>query len=146
MHKVIQKVETDNAPKAIGPYSQAVVAGPFLFISGQLPIEPKSGEILVKSIEDQTEQVISNIEAILNSKGLTLENVVKMEVFLKDLRDFQGMNAVYAKRLSHSVKPARHAFEVAKLPMDARVEISCTAFDGGHSCQTKTSGSNTAGT
>lgn len=126
--KGIRAVETEHAPKAIGPYSQAVAAGPFLFVSGQIPIDPKTNTLSATTIEEQTEQVIDNIEAILKSAHLSLEDVVKTEVYLKDLHDFSAMNQVYARRFSHAVKPARQAFQVAKLPMDVRIEISCVAY------------------
>jgi 2-iminobutanoate/2-iminopropanoate deaminase len=124
----IQKIETEHAPKAIGPYSQAIKAHPFLFISGMVPIDPKAGKILETTIEGQTRQVLLNIEEILKAAGLTFQDVVKMEVFLKDLSDFQVMNGIYAEKFPQDAKPARHAFQVARLPLDALIEISCTAF------------------
>ncbi|HSW86760.1 MAG TPA: RidA family protein [Rhabdochlamydiaceae bacterium] len=129
MRMTIEKIETDEAPEAIGPYSQAVLAGPFLFISGQIPIDPQTGQLVEDTIEAQTEQVLDNIEAILKAKGLSFHHVVKTEVFLKDMEDFQAMNSIYAKRFSNIIKPARQAFQVARLPRDARVEISCIAFE-----------------
>lgn len=120
------KVSTPDAPAAIGPYSQAIVAGDFVFVSGQLPVDPKSGKMAEGDVEALTSQVIDNLEAILKSAGLTLENVVKTEVFLKDLSDFQAMNRAYAKRFLHA--PARAIVQVAKLPLDAKIEISCTAY------------------
>jgi len=128
MKNKIRFVETENAPKAVGPYSQAVVAGDYLFISGQLPIDPKVGKITVLTIVEQTKQVLDNLEAILSAENLSFEDVVKTEVFLKDIHDFPEMNTIYAQRFSHAVKPARVTVQVAKLPMDARIEISCTAF------------------
>jgi|SRR6267154_1546217 len=130
MKNKMRSVETENAPKAIGPYSQAVVAGAYLFISGQLPIDPKLGKITTSAIGEQTKQVLDNLEAILAAESLSFEDVVKTEVFLKDMQDFPEMNAIYAERFSHAVKPARVTVQVAKLPMDARIEISCTAFRG----------------
>ena len=124
----IRVIETHTAPKAIGPYSQAIAAGSFLFISGQLPIDHETGEITSQAIEGQTEQVINNIEAILKAEGLTLSHVVKSEVFLKDMHDFAQMNTIYAKRFNGPIKPARHTVQVAKLPLDVRVEITCTAY------------------
>lgn len=121
-------INTENAPKAIGPYSQAVATEQFVFVSGQLPVDPKSGKIVETTIEGQTRQVLSNIEAILNEAGLSFEDVVKAEVFLKDMNDFQKMNAIYAEKFSGPIKPARQAFEVARLPMDALIEISCIAI------------------
>jgi 2-iminobutanoate/2-iminopropanoate deaminase len=128
MKKAIRAIETDKAPKANGPYSQAIAAGPFLFISGQLPIDPKIGQITATTIEEQTKQVLNNIQAILAAEGLTLENVVKADVFLKDMQDFQQMNAVYAEHFHHKAKPARLTVQVARLPLDVRIEITCIAF------------------
>lgn len=126
----LKAIHTDEAPKAIGPYSQAVAAGPFLFISGQIPIDPQTGKITADTIEAQTEQVLDNVEAILHAAGLNKQHVVKTEIYLKDMQDFAVVNALYAKRFSHAVKPARQTMQVGKLPMDARIEISCIAFCG----------------
>ncbi len=123
----MKKVETLLAPKAIGPYSQAVAAGEFLFVSGQIPIDPKEGKIVDYTIQGQTEQVLKNIEAILQEMGLGFVDVVKTEVYLKDMGDFSKMNEVYAQKFSHPIKPARQAMQVGKLPLDALVEISCIA-------------------
>lgn len=123
-----QKIETEHAPKAIGPYSQAIKAPPFLFLSGMLPIDPKVGKIVETTIEGQTRQALHNIEEVLKAAGLTFQDVVRVEVYLKDLSDFQAMNGIYAQKFSHEPKPARHAFQVAKLPLDALVEITCTAL------------------
>ncbi len=126
----MQKIEAADAPKAIGPYSHAVKAGDFLFVSGQLPLNPKTGQLAPATIQEQTHQVLANIEAILIAAGLTWKNVVRAEVFLKDMQDFKEMNAIYAEKFPHEIKPARQAFQVAKLPMDALVEISCIAYTG----------------
>ena len=126
--KPIRAVETDQAPKAIGPYSQAVAAGPFLFLSGQVPIDPKTGKIIEGDIQEQTHRVIDNILAVLQAEGLNLQHVVRTEIYLRDLNDFAEMNAAYAERFTQAVKPARHAFQVAKLPLDARIEITCIAL------------------
>src|SRR5215210_3377064 len=91
----ISKIATDQAPKAIGPYSQAICAGAYLFVSGQIAIDPASGKLAGETIEEQTKQVLKNMEAILITQGLTLENVVKTEVYLKDLKDFSAMNNIY---------------------------------------------------
>jgi len=127
-HSEIAQVMTDQAPKAIGPYSQAVHAGPYLFISGQIAIDPALGKLAGETIEEQTRQVLKNIEGILAAEGLTLENVVKTDVYLKDLKDFQAMNGIYAEKFSHPVKPARATVQISKLPLDALVEICCIAF------------------
>jgi len=123
----ITQIMTDQAPKAIGPYSQGVQAGSFVFISGQIAIDPATSKIAGESIETQTLQVLKNLEAILAAQGLTFENVVKTEVYLKDLKDFQAMNAIYGEKFSYVVKPARATVQVSKLPLDALVEISCVA-------------------
>lgn len=122
------QISTDQAPKAIGPYSQAIVAGSYVFVSGQIAIDPTVGKLKGETIEVQTRQVLKNMEAILVAQGLTFENVVKTEVYLKDLKDFQAMNGIYAEKFTYAIKPARATIQVSKLPMDAMVEISCTAF------------------
>ncbi len=127
---MIEKIETEQAPKAIGPYSQAVAAGSFLFISGQIPVDPKTGTLVEKTIEKQTTQVFDNLEAILQAKNLNFSHVVKMEVYLKDMQDFAAVNAIYSQRVQSSVLPARQAMQVAKLPLDALIEISCIAHLG----------------
>lgn len=124
----IRVVQTEKAPKANGPYSQAVVAGPFLFISGQLPLDPKVGQVLDFTIEGQTKQVLANIREILAEEGLTLKNVVKADVFLKDMQDFQQMNIVYAEHFPQAIKPARLTVQVARLPLDVLIEITCIAY------------------
>ena len=130
MTKDIRFIDTEHAPKAIGPYSQAIAAGPYLFISGQIPIDPRVGKITTSTIEEQTKQVLNNIQAILAAENLSIIDVVKTDVFLKDLEDFSEMNAVYAECFSHATKPARVTIQAAKLPMDCRVEISCIAYRG----------------
>ena len=128
MQTHLKKIETASAPKAIGPYSQAVQAGSYLFVSGQIPINPHTGKIITGTIEEQTTQVLDNIKAILQEAGLTLEHVVKTEVYLKDIQDFSAMNTIYAAYFTYAIKPARQAMQVAQLPMDVRVEISAIAF------------------
>ncbi len=125
--KMKEQIITDQAPEAIGPYSQAVLVGDLLFVSGQLPIDPKTGKLVQDEISKQTKQALDNIEAILFAAGCTFEDVVKTEVYLKDLQEFAQMNAVYADRFHVPIKPARQAFQVAKIPLDARIEISCIA-------------------
>lgn len=124
----ISQIATDQAPKAIGPYSQAICAGDFVFVSGQIAIDPAIGKLAGETIEEQTRQVLKNMEAILIAQGLTLENVVKTEVYLKDLKDFSVMNSIYAEQFSYTIKPARATVQISKLPLDALVEISCVAF------------------
>lgn len=125
------KLETSEAPRALGPYSQGVVMlepRPLLFISGQLPIDPKSGKMISGDIKALTKQVIDNLEAILLSGGSTLEFVVRVDVFLKDLKDFAAMNEEYAKRFSGPIPPARQTIQVADLPLGSPIEISCIAI------------------
>jgi 2-iminobutanoate/2-iminopropanoate deaminase len=124
----LRKIETEKAPKPIGPYSQAVAFERLVFISGQIPIEPKSGKVLEATIEGQTKQVLDNIAAILNADGLSWEHVIKIEIYVKDLNDFHKINAVYAEKFSHPTKPARQLVQVARLPMDSLIEISCIAI------------------
>ena len=123
----LKKINTPHAPSAIGPYSQGIEANGFVFVSGQLPIDPKTNTMVERTISAQTKQVLDNVEAILKEAGLTLNDVVKSEVFLKYMQDFKEMNAIYAERFSGPIKPARQAFQVAMLPLDALVEISCIA-------------------
>ncbi|HEX9704590.1 MAG TPA: RidA family protein [Gemmatimonadales bacterium] len=119
-------VTTDNAPKAIGPYSQAIVAGDTIYTAGQVALDPKTGELVGKTTAEQTEQVIKNLAAVLEAAGSSLHNVVKTTVFLADLTDFSAMNEVYARHFgSHT--PARSTVQAARLPKDARVEIDAVA-------------------
>ncbi|MCC2690523.1 MAG: hypothetical protein K0S21_3326 [Rhizobiaceae bacterium] len=118
-------VQTDDAPRAIGPYSQAVQVDGWLYASGQLPMTP-AGDMVEGDIEAQTEQVFNNIEAILKAAGGSLSQVVKATVFVQDLNDFARLNAVYERRFAGH-KPARSTVEVARLPRDARVEIEIIA-------------------
>jgi 2-iminobutanoate/2-iminopropanoate deaminase len=122
-----ERVETDSAPKAIGPYSQAIRSGGLIFASGQIPLDPQSGQIVEGDIAVQTERVLSNLKAVLEAAGSSLERIVKTTVFLADLNDFGGMNETYA-RFFPGVPPARSTVEVARLPRDARIEIDAIAF------------------
>lgn len=119
-------INTESAPAAIGPYSQSVLAGNILFISGQLPIDHETGKFAGNDIKSQTEQSLKNIESILEKAGCTMDNVVKTTVLLNDMGDFAKMNEVYAKFFTKDY-PARAAYEVAKLPKDALVEIEAVA-------------------
>ena len=116
-------IATTNAPGAIGPYSQAVDCGSILITSGQVPIDPATGEFVPGGISEQTRQSLTNIKAILAEAGLTMDNVIKTTVFLQNMGDFAAMNAVYAEFFSEGSYPARSAVEVAKLPKGALVEI-----------------------
>lgn len=125
---ILKPIQSDKAPKAIGPYSQAMQAGQFVFCSGQIPIDPASGE-MVEGIEAQTRQCITNMRAVLEAAGLGLEQVIKTTVFLKDMNEFSKMNAMYEEGFG-AHKPARAAVEVARLPKDCLVEIECVAYTG----------------
>ena len=119
-------ISTENAPGAIGPYSQAVKAGNMVFCSGQIPIDIETGEFVSDDVAEQTEQVLRNLSAVLEAAGTKIENVVKTTVFLADMNDFVAMNEVYAKYFSEN-KPARATVQAARLPKDAKVEIECIA-------------------
>jgi len=119
-------IHSDNAPKAIGPYSHAVRVGDTVYVSGQLGVIPETGKFAEDSIKVQTIQALNNIKAILAEEGFTMDDVVKTTVFLRDLNDFEAMNIVYHD-FFRKPYPARSAFQVAKLPKDARVEIEAIA-------------------
>jgi 2-iminobutanoate/2-iminopropanoate deaminase len=123
-------VRTEKAPAAIGPYSQAVKSGGFLFCSGQIPLDPATGKLVEGGIGEQTERVLRNLEAVLAAGGASLGTVVKTTVYLVDLGEFPAMNAVYA-RFFPGDPPARATVEVSKLPAGARVEIEAVAAAGG---------------
>lgn len=116
-------ISTAKAPAAIGPYSQAIDCGAFLVTSGQVPFDPATGEFVPGGIAEQTRQSLTNVKAILEAAGLTMDHVVKTTVFLQDMGDFAAMNAVYAEFFTEGNYPARSAVEVAKLPKGALVEI-----------------------
>ena len=120
-----EQIATTKAPSAIGPYSQGVATGDMVFVSGQLPLDPATGEF-PEGIAAQTAQALENMKAILAEKGMTLDNVVKTTVFLADLNDFVPMNEVYGKYFAQPY-PARSAIQVAKLPKNAPLEIECIA-------------------
>ncbi len=119
-------IHTENAPAAIGPYSQAIKAGNTIYVSGQLPIDPKTGEFAGEDIESQTRQSLTNVQNILREAGADMENVVKTTVLLADIADFAAMNGVYAEFFSAPF-PARAAFQAAALPKAAKVEIEVVA-------------------
>jgi 2-iminobutanoate/2-iminopropanoate deaminase len=121
-----QAVSTPTAPAAIGPYSQAISAGGFLFVSGQIPLDPATGKMVEGDIAAQTHRVFKNLEAILKAGGLSFDDVVRTTVYLADMDDFPGMNDVYAGYFS-SPAPARATVQAARLPRDARVEIDLIA-------------------
>jgi len=120
-------IHTDRAPEAIGPYSQAIQAGDFLFLSGQIPLDPKTGELVKGDIRNQTRQVLENIRGVLESQSSGMKDVVKVTIFLKDIGNFNRVNEVYATYFPSS-PPARSTVEVAKLPRDANIEIEMIAL------------------
>jgi len=126
LYKGMNIVVTDKAPGAIGPYSQAVVANGMVFCSGQIPIDPATGELVLGDVGEQTEQVLKNLSAVLEAAGSGLHQVVKTTVFLSDMKDFAAMNEIYG-RYFDSHKPARATVQAARLPRDAKVEIECIA-------------------
>ena len=119
---------TDNAPKPIGPYNQAVIAGNYLFISGQIALNPQNGELITDEISKETTQVMENLSAILSEASLTFENVVKTTIFLSDMNDFSSVNEIYGSYLNNSTAPARETVQVSKLPLGVNVEISMVAM------------------
>ena len=122
-------IKTEEAPKAIGPYSQAVVAGGLVFASGQIPIDPSTGQFVEGGVSEQTEQVLRNLSKVLEAAGTGLDRVVKTTVFLADMNDFAAMNDVYARFFGEN-PPARSTVQAARLPRDARVEIDVIALAG----------------
>ena len=124
-----QIVATDEAPRAIGPYSQAVIAGGMVFASGQIPLDPRTGEFVSGGIREQTEQVMRNLSAVLEAAGSGLERVLKATVYLADMADFAEMNEVYGSFFREE-PPARSTVQAARLPRDARVEIDVIALAG----------------
>ena len=122
-----ESVQTDNAPKAIGPYEQAIKANGFIYTAGQIPIDPKTGNVVEGGIAAQTRQVLENLKAVLEAGGATLDRVVKATVFLKNMADFAAMNEVYTQYLV-SAKPARSTVAVAELPRGALIEIDLVAL------------------
>jgi 2-iminobutanoate/2-iminopropanoate deaminase len=122
----LRKITTEDAPKAVGPYSQAIVAGELIFCAGQIPLDPATGEIVEGDIAVQTGRVLDNLAEVLSAAGSDLAHVVKTTVYLADLNDWTAMNEAYALRFGES-KPARATIEAGKLPRGARVEIECIA-------------------
>lgn len=118
---------TDKAPAPIGPYSQAVLTGNMLYTSGQIAIDPASGELVLDNIESETKQVMENLKALLDAAGMTFENVVKTTIFISDMNDFAKINTVYASYLDEKTAPARETVQVSVLPKRVNVEISMIA-------------------
>ncbi len=125
-----QPIKTPRAPAAIGPYSQGVRAGGFIFVSGQIPLDPTSGEVVSDDVAQQTDRVMRSIRAILDDSGATMEDIVKTTIFLVDMNDFAVVNEVYGRYFS-AEPPARATIQVARLPKDVKVEIEAIAYVGG---------------
>ena len=123
-----REIRTEKAPKAIGPYSQAIVANGFIFVSGQVPFDPATGGLVGGPIEDQTRRVLTNVAAVLDAAGSSFDKVVKATVFLQDMDDFAKMNAVYGEFFK-APYPARAAVQVARLPRDVRIEVEVIALE-----------------
>lgn len=124
-----EAINTAKAPAAIGPYSQAIKTGPLVFTSGQIPIDPATGEIVPGDVTAQTEQVLKNLAEVLAAAGTSLDNIVKTTLFIKDMNNFTAINEVYA-RFFKEVPPARSTVEVARLPKDVLIEIEAVALAG----------------
>lgn len=125
----IQAIRSSAAPAPVGPYSQAVAAGDFVFLSGQIPLDPVTGQLVVGSIEEQAERVMANLSAVLVAAGLSFADAVKTTIFLVDMNDFTRVNAVYAKFFP-GTPPARSTVQVGRLPKDVAVEIEMVAYRG----------------
>lgn len=125
----LKPIATDKAPAALGPYSQGIIAGNMIFVSGQLPIDPAVGKITAESIEEMTRQSLENCKAILADAGALIKDVAKVTIFIKNMNDFARINGVYAEYFTEH-KPARATVEVARLPLDAQVEIEMIAVKG----------------
>ncbi len=121
-------ISTNDAPKAIGPYSQAIRANGFIFVSGQTPMDPATQQMVEGGVAEQTERALKNIEGILKAAGSSMEKIVRCGVFLKDMNDFAAMNEVYA-RFFRNAPPSRSTIEAARLPKDCRVEIDAIALE-----------------
>lgn len=122
-----KSIQIPNAPSPIGPYSPAIHVGNQLFVSGQIPMNPQTSEIICDSIESATKQVLENIKALIEEAGFDMKNIVKCSIFLTDMNDFSAMNSIYGSYFPN-IPPARETIEVSKLPLGARVEISCIAI------------------
>lgn len=127
MSSIKKAIQIPNAPAPVGPYSQAILIDRQLYISGQIPLNPQTGQLEMNNIEEATKRVLQNIEALLQEAGFTKEHVIKVSIFMQDLTEFQAMNAVYAEFFT-GVAPARETVQVSRLPLDVNIEISCIAY------------------
>ena len=122
-----QEIKTENAPEAIGPYSQGIIANGFVFASGQIPLDPRTGELQTGSVEEQAHLVLKNLKAVIEASGSSMEKVVKCTVFLQSMDDYGAVNAIYGEYFN-APYPARAAIQVARLPKDVKVEIEAIAI------------------
>jgi 2-iminobutanoate/2-iminopropanoate deaminase len=127
MSSLKKAIQIPNAPAPVGPYSQAILLDRQLYISGQIPLNPQTGQLEMENIESATSRVLQNIDALLNEAGFTKDDVVKVSIFMKNLEEFQAMNAIYAAYFT-GVAPARETVQVSRLPLDVSIEISCIAY------------------
>ena len=127
MSSLKKAIQIPNAPAPVGPYSQAILIDRQLYVSGQIPLNPHTGQLEINTIEAATQRVLLNIEALLHEAGFTKEHVVKVSIFMKNLEEFQAMNNVYANFFT-GVAPARETVQVSRLPLDVNIEISCIAY------------------
>jgi 2-iminobutanoate/2-iminopropanoate deaminase len=121
-------IQIPNAPAPVGPYSQAILMNGMYFVSGQIPLNPETGQLEIETIEEATHRVLKNIERLLAAAGMSFENVVKCSIFLKDLNDFAKVNEIYSSYFQ-GIPPARETVQVARLPLDVTIEISCIAIE-----------------
>lgn len=128
MNIFLKSINPENAPKALGPYSPAVKLGDFVYVSGQIPLDPKTGEVVGTTIEEQTHQVMKNLHTVLQEMGLDFHHIVKTTIFMSDLNEFEQLNTVYGSYLEEPY-PARSCVQVARLPKDVKVEIECIVID-----------------
>mgnify|MGYP000042928368 FL=1 len=127
MSSLKKAIQIPNAPAPVGPYSQAILLDRQLYISGQIPLNPSTGQLEMDNIESATTRVLQNIDALLNEAGFTKDDVVKVSIFMKNLEEFQAMNAIYSAYFT-GVAPARETVQVSRLPLDVSIEISCIAY------------------
>lgn len=124
----LKQLNSKNSPKAVGPYSQAIKAGNFVFCSGQIGLDPKTNSLVDGAIEEETKQTLNNLKEVLKAAKLSLKDVVRVDIFITDIEHFSKVNEIYGKYFIHDPKPARQTVEVSKLPKEANIEISCIAL------------------
>lgn len=128
MKNTLKKIETDKAPQPVGPYSQAILAGGFLYAAGQIGLNPQTNQLVEGGIEEETKQVLENLKEVLSQTNLNLSDVVRTDIFVKDIKNFTRVNEIYTSYFTNNPQPARQTVEVSNLPKGALVEISCIAY------------------